>query len=643
MSNRLFVGAGLFLLLLASACSSSPGPTPTPFPPPDFVPGECPFDELPRVEIICGTVAVPMDRSDADRGTYDLAIAVLVSPNPRPAPEPVVYLAGGPGANALSTLRFAFEDLFQPLLEDRDVVLFDQRGTGFSEPATACAELRDLAVDLLDEALSPDESGARGVEAANRCYDRLVAEGVELDTLSTAESAQDVHAIMRALAYESWNLLGISYGTRLAQTVMRDRPEGVRAVILDSVVPLEADLIAQTPGSFDRALRALFDGCSSSPTCSQDFPGLESTLLEAAGALNEDPVAGVVSNQLTLDSYESVANGVDLGEQLFQSLYSAQLIPMLPEMIALAKRGQVELIDLARSIALTNVGFLSEGMHLAIQCQEEVGFTSEQAMSAAAEPFTTVRELLEGSAPLGTEIIAICDHWGLERAGAIENEAVESDIPTLVLAGAYDPITPPSGGRQVAERLTRASFLLARASGHAALGSSACAVDTAIAFLRAPEQPIEVSCVDDDPEIRWTRPLSKIEFEPYQDVFLTLTGVQPKGWVELAPGALSRSELGVVTVFQQAVPGVTGAQLIESIRDRTSGGTPLGLAGQIETESLSWEVFSSIESGRQIFIAVADGGDSTPCVIVTGLPGQAQDLRTHLLEPVIRAFQLVPL
>jgi pimeloyl-ACP methyl ester carboxylesterase len=643
MRQRLLVLPALSLfLLLVAACSSDPEPTPTPFPAPEFARNECPFVELDRVEVICGTVAVPKDRSDVSRGTYDLAVAVLLSPNPRPAPEPVVYLAGGPGENALTTLQFAFEDLFEPFLADRDVVIFDQRGAGFSEPETACLELRELAIDLLDEALPVDEAGARGVAAANACYDRLVAEGVEFDTLNTAESAQDVHAIMRSLSYESWNLLGISYGTRLAQTVMRDRPEGVRAVILDSVVPIENDLIAQTPGSFGRALQALIDGCSSSSTCAEDFPDLESTLLAAAHSLNDEPQPGTVANQLTLDSYDSLASGADLGEQVFLALYSAQMIPMLPEMIALAGRGQVDLVNLARGVALTNVGFLSEGMQLAIQCQEEVGFTSESAMIEAAEPHGTVLELLQGDSPIGIEVLAICEHWGLDTAAEIENGPVHSDIPTLVLAGEYDPITPPSGGQQVAERLTNGSFLVTRSSGHAVLGSSGCAQASGIAFLRAPEEPADLSCAGDDPEIQWTRPLEAVEFEPFRDSLFGIRGLRPKGWHEIAPGAYSRSALGVVTLFQQAVPAVTGAQLIDSLGNAFAAESPLSLVDQITSASLEWNVYSSVTFGQQIIIAVADSETVTPFVMMTGLPGQSGELHTLLLRPIVEAFELVP-
>ncbi len=346
MKHRLFLSIAAFaLVVLAGACSSgaptstatptsepaqatpttaptaTPVPTPTAWPAPAFVVGTCPFALPSGVEEKCGTVAVPQDCSNDGSATFELEVVVFASEADAPAPDPLVYLAGGPGENAIDTLRFTFDDLFRPFLKARDVVVFDQRGAGYSEPGAECEELAALEIDLLDRSLSIDEESALGVAAAQACYDRLMSEGVALGALSTAESAADVHSIMTALGYDEWDSLGISYGTRLAQTIMRDRPEGVRSVIRDSVVPLEADIIAQTPGSFDRALQSLFDGCAASETCSVDYPDLEAMLRNAVEQLNDHPIHGVVTDQLTQEEFASVSDGADLATQLFQGLY----------------------------------------------------------------------------------------------------------------------------------------------------------------------------------------------------------------------------------------------------------------------------------------------------------------------------------
>jgi pimeloyl-ACP methyl ester carboxylesterase len=629
------------ITFMAVACSSDE-PTPTPWPAPAFVEGQCDLALPASVDVTCGTVAVPQDRNSDGRATFALAVAALASESEAPAADPVVYLAGGPGENALDTLEFTFEDIFRPFLASRDVVVFDQRGAGRSEPRAECDELAQLEIDLLDQNLSIDEEGTRFQLVANACQNRLVGEGVALNALSTAESAADVHAIMSALGYTEWNLLGISYGTRLAQTVMRDRPEGVRSVILDSVVPLEADMVAQTPASFDRALQALFDSCAADETCAKDYPNLEATLANAVILLNEQPLPGTVTNQLTLETYDSIANGSDLAAQLFQGLYSSQVIPLLPEMISLASQGESGLLDLLRGVSLTNSPFLSTGMQIALQCTEEAAFTSEEQVREAGTPHSRVRDMLEGSRPMGSDIFPICDHWDLPDASPLENEGVESEIPTLVLAGGFDPVTPPQGGRTVSDRLINSTFVEFPGAGHASLTSGECAIDIAIAFLTAPSSAVDSSCATDQPPPDWVRPVEATTFEPYDAPVFGFTSLRPVGWVEFAPGAFGRSDLGVVTLLEQIIPGATSDQLIGLLRSSVPGNPEFLSFGAFVSDHFTWDLVMADAGGQLLLLAFAEGGSALPMVMVTGLRSQEEALLTHVLGPILEAFAPSP-
>src|SRR5690606_39226772 len=109
--------------------------------------------------------------------------------------------------------------------------------------------------------LSDEEVNALYLEMLGECRERLLAEGVNLAVYDSAASAADVDDLRRALGYEQFNLYGISYGTRLAKTIMRDCPEGVRSVILDSSYPFAADLVAEMPANASRAFETFFAGC----------------------------------------------------------------------------------------------------------------------------------------------------------------------------------------------------------------------------------------------------------------------------------------------------------------------------------------------------------------------------------------------
>ena len=166
----------------------------------------------------------------------------------------------GPGGDALEIVPLVFADRFAPFLADRDFIMFDQRGTGFSEPSLACPETLELAFETIELELTDEESRTLSLEALNECRDRLAADGIDFTAYNSAENAADVNDLRIAMGYEEWNLYGISYGTRLAQTVVRDYPEGIRSIILDSAYPIESNLLTETPANLDRALTELFDG-----------------------------------------------------------------------------------------------------------------------------------------------------------------------------------------------------------------------------------------------------------------------------------------------------------------------------------------------------------------------------------------------
>lgn len=151
---------------------------------------ELPDDVVEGNDIDCGYVTVPEDRSDPSSQMIELAFAILYAPTDDVQPDPVIYLAGGPGGNAVGELD-GWLDV--PYLQDRDLILLDQRGTGYSVPSLNCPEVEEEAED-----------------ATQLCYDRLVDEGINLQAYNSAENAADVADLRVALGYEEWNLYGVS-------------------------------------------------------------------------------------------------------------------------------------------------------------------------------------------------------------------------------------------------------------------------------------------------------------------------------------------------------------------------------------------------------------------------------------------------
>lgn len=199
---------------------------------------------------------------------------------------------GGPGGAGIKVFaQFAAAPPISLLRQERDIVLFDQRGTYYSQPRLDCPTYSDLALSLLDREVSPEERTALSVEALNTCKADYEARGIDLSAFNSYENAADVPFIMLdALGYTSYDFYGVSYGTLLGQHVMMVAPRGLRSAILDANAPRDVSFITNTPQNAWDAMQRFFKACAADSICDADNPNLESAFLQTAEALNAQPV-----------------------------------------------------------------------------------------------------------------------------------------------------------------------------------------------------------------------------------------------------------------------------------------------------------------------------------------------------------------
>ncbi len=480
-------------------------PSPTPAPIPVFAEVDCPF-ELPVGQVDgrtveCGYLEVPEDRTDPGSATLRLAVAIFRHPDGDPEPDPVIYLQGGPGGSALEFASLSFTGLSAPVFAaNRDLILFDQRGAGLSEPALDCPALTELAIELLDNEiagrqLSYQEMDDLYLETALACGKDLQTIA-DLSDYNSDASAADVDDLRRALGYDQVSLWGISYGTRLALEVMRDYPGGVRSVVLDSVVPPDVDPKVEGPANVARALDLLFESCVADEGCTAAYPELRTVLFNTVNRLNESPAAFPVTDALTGEVYDAVMNGDDMLGLLAQSLYQTDVIPLLPMIIYDASEGSYGLLArIVGSLLAVRTG-MSDGMQYSVQCNEEISFSSASAFEAALAEHPELEGLypsIEGE-PV---TFALCAGWGAGQAAASANEPVTSAIPALVMSGEFDPVTPPDWGRRAAETLQNAFLFEYPGEGHGVSSGEACAAGMMTAFLGDPDAAPDDACIAD--------------------------------------------------------------------------------------------------------------------------------------------------
>ncbi|MEM9951509.1 MAG: alpha/beta hydrolase [Chloroflexota bacterium] len=463
----------------------------------------CRFNIPENITLDCYTLRVPENRQDSNSKDILLSIAIVRHPSGNPEPDPIMFLQGGPGGSTLSTFDLTYASRFEPLLAtNRDIILFDQRGTGKSSPRLDCGVYNVLQVNLLDfefdgQSLSRDDVEQRLNQSLVTCGERL-ASVHDLDGYNTRENAADIEAIRLALGYEQVNLWGISYGTKLALTAMRDYPDSFRRVVLDSAYPLEANLYTELPQNFDRALHVLFDDCRDDMACNQTYPELETVLFGVIERLNERAIRFDAPNPYTNQVYEDVIlDGNLLLRSIFQLLYSTDILPRLPQLIYEADANNFESWLVLIGWLTAQRDAISTGMNYAVQCQEEFAFTEAGSIREAWSAFPNFDEYSQ-YIDFTADLDPICNVFNQVDSPEIANFAVASDIPTLIIAGEYDPITPPRWGEMVANQLTNSLYLEFEAHGHGPTSSQGCAQSIMIDYLRLEDvDTLDTTCMND--------------------------------------------------------------------------------------------------------------------------------------------------
>jgi pimeloyl-ACP methyl ester carboxylesterase len=228
--SRLWATGAALLIVLAGAPVIAAGAA-------TFETGACPDkpEPIPALKSArCGVLVVPENRGKPDGRMIRLPVAILPSLSEPPAADPLVYMEGGPGGAALPTTQLLLD---AGLNRARDVIVMGQRGTRYAEPALMCPEIDQFHTRLAALPYDDAATGQLSVEAARACRARLAGAGIELSAYNTTESAADFADLRVALNIAAWNVYGVSYGTDLALTYMREHPQGIRSVTIDSVVP----------------------------------------------------------------------------------------------------------------------------------------------------------------------------------------------------------------------------------------------------------------------------------------------------------------------------------------------------------------------------------------------------------------------
>ncbi|GAC1438653.1 MAG: hypothetical protein NVSMB51_14990 [Solirubrobacteraceae bacterium] len=430
----------------------------------------------------CATVQVPLDRSGAVPGTVGLAVERLRSLGGNGSTA-VVAIAGGPG-QAATPLAADFAIAMRPALAGRDLVVFDQRGTGRSQP-------------LRCRAFETAAAGAAPGPVIRSCAGQL---GPARGHFTTADTVEDIESLRQALGYSRLVLYGTSYGTKVALAYAMRHPANVERLVLDSVVlPSGPDVFGRsTLAAVPAMLRALCGGGNCGGITADPVADLQRLVARLAiGAVAAPVVDARGHGRRVAVSHDDLIDIVVAGDE------DPTLRADLPGAVSAALSGDYAPLARLRLNALSgdSSSGIDQPLYFATVCEElplpfargpDAATKLAQARAAAAAlppgpllPFDAASALHAGPS-------ADCSSWPQATDAAESFASPLPQVPTLILSGANDVRTPTADAAALAAEIPGAQLIVVPNDGHSVIGTdpSLCSREAVRAFFAgAPAAP----------------------------------------------------------------------------------------------------------------------------------------------------------
>jgi pimeloyl-ACP methyl ester carboxylesterase len=472
--------------LAAASFESAPCPSPVVagFPEADLGP-----------EFSCGYLTVPENRAHPDGRTIKIGVARAKAQSPDPGRDPLVYLTGGPGGTALGTAQALVQQEFG-INRDRDVIFVDQRGTLHADPLLSCPEIDHFLDESTGMSILAASTAQRDLDAVRACRTRLASAGYDLSAYNTTENAADIADLRTAMKIDNWHVYGVSYGSDLALQLLRDHPDGIRSVVLDSLVPPQTNSMTQFWPSAAEGYRALFDACAAQPGCAAAYPNLARDFTTTVQRLTNTPLSvdlpaenGQPPRRVVIDGY-TLANLVVVAS-LSRGSYAA-----LPQTIAAITKGDGTAAAKAVLAGIPMTGLTGYGLTYGVFCREGAAFTDPAALLAGArQALPDLPTEVLSLQPQGPRFMDECGVWDVGRADAAVHRPASSGVPVLLMTGTFDAVTPPSQADEAAKTLPHGKVVRFPGLGHDVFIASDCGRQIVADFLSRPDS-YDTRCAD---------------------------------------------------------------------------------------------------------------------------------------------------
>ena len=432
-----------------------------------------------KTQVKCGTLEVPENYSELDGKTLSINFAILPAIDSSTYKEPLMFLAGGPGQAAVE-LAAQIRRSYTEIRKTRDIILVDQRGTGKSHPLQ-CED----AVEMNAYELIPEDFNKKEVETC------LASFNENLSQFTSENAVRDFDEVRKALGHEQINIYGGSYGTRAGLVYLKLFPNSIKNAVLDSVGPIEVP-IGTFGLSAERSFNKLKENCQASESCQKAYPNLAEEFQQLAARLEKTPKEVTIAHPRLGTPTKFVITKSKLIANIRMQLYSMQTRSMVPLIIHQAYLNNYS--PLAGIIAQADGGMsMYIGLTFNIVCNEDFPRVTAQMLTEDADNKF-------GQANSHMSFSMACPMWPTYEVADAFYQPVTANVPTLILSGDLDPVTPPSNGEYPEKTLPNSRHIISENNAHI-VASTTCAIKLINEFLtKGSSDDLDDSCLAELPK-----------------------------------------------------------------------------------------------------------------------------------------------
>lgn len=440
-------------------------------------------------EYTFGYLEVLENRKEANSNTIEIPVYIFKSRSKNPKKDPIIYTVGGPGSTSMPTAQYM--DYYK-YLDDRDFILVEQRGNYYAKPHLSCPEWSEAIYQSNQSDFDLADYDSLFQKAANSCKKRLEMQGIDLNGYNTNEIALDINDLANALGIEQYNLLTISYSTKIAQVLMREYPDKIRSVVLDSPLPLEVNYDEESVQNLLESVSALLSDCENDLKCNSAYPNIQYRFFEFLKEKTKNPLKIEIKNPKSGKTEQFYLRGKDLIFVFTEA--STGTVPDIPfEINKLLNNDLTSIKERLTYLFDKPEGGAGIGMRLSVWCAEENPFNSPEKIEQETNNYPEVQGL--SPAVFDNEVCAI---WGVQKVADIENQAVQSDIPVLFISGEYDNETPVKWAKAMTPNFPNNFHLIFKGWKHTPTTNweNQCAMILVNEFFNNPKVKPSADCFD---------------------------------------------------------------------------------------------------------------------------------------------------